>query len=924
MKFINIFTSRLKGKRRNRNIKHIICLFFLFLFIFNVFYFNDNIFQDFNNENEIFSRHNDNFDITDINLAAGPEIFVDPFKINFEKIWNFFSSKYESDLDMDIETYYRIGDNLGVVTDDKVYSVDNLLLYKTLLKDETDAFETYDSYLKLRASPLWYQNSIDQNEYGFVSSVDNTTGQVFDDTRYLIDNLTPIFLLIDNIGAEINSFSINSKYPKDSIEEVFYLINSSQFWDDTYEGFFDHNATTDKYAESNLYAILAALKIHKTYDQLSLDATIKDRAYELADITINKLLDELWDDLNGGFEYYRSNDWGPGAAGDNYKYLQTNALGIITLLEYWKESGMQDNSTYFTNATILFNKMDALWNSTTNAYEQFRDSIWTGKPLTSAGYINLEANSIMMSACLKLFEYTGNLSYYNRAWQLYNTFESSLYDTSVNSYRKSIYPIDNDKDFYANLKLCEAYLEAYNIYNNTRLNSLYNVTDQIPDFIFNQDTLNITSVYSYIKTDNFYNITTTNYEPFTVEYKIDDASISYIFKNPEQEIFNTITQQITSTNTTLLYDINDTLEIGSDYYLQIFANSTNFGSSHILKQFNVISGLINSSIQGLPQTLYQGPVVNVTIPINNTRSKDVNLTVSIEGAEIVTEIQNITFITNMLTNVSFNLTTTLGATIGPHTISFKFKEGNITYLEIDRVIDIGHSFDYSSFIYDSSIVNGGSAFVSMTLTNFLPNSTQAFNISYYQDDTVIHKEEIFLLENEIKPAYFILNYSETETHNINVTMKISKSETIFYIRQFTVEIMPKYEILSASFPEIIEQGKTAQFTLTIQNNQDKSESFTLYVNGEKVKTNLDGFGPGINIIVFKVTPGINPYEFGEKSYIFELRDNSNNPIARYYYEVQLELSSFNLIVFYILPVLIPICIVLIYKNKEIKQKLLRR
>ncbi|GAH47869.1 unnamed protein product, partial [marine sediment metagenome] len=35
-------------------------------------------------------------------------------------------------------------------------------------------------------------------------------------------------------------------------------------------------------------------------------------------------------------------------------------------------------------------------------------------------------------------------------------------------------------------------------------------------------------------------------------------------------------------------------------------------------------------------------------------------------------------------------------------------------------------------------------------------------------------------------------------------------------------------------------------------------------------------------------------------------------------------SSFNLIVFYILPVLIPICIVLIYKNKDIKQKLLRR
>jgi len=377
MNFINIFASRLKGKRRKRNFKYIICIFFVFLFIFNVFYFNDNIIQEFNNESENFSPD------SDINLAAGPEIFVDPFKINFEKMWNFFRSKYESDLDMDIETYYRRGNNLGVVTFDKVYSVDNLLLYKTLLKDKIDAYETYDSYLKLRDSPIWYQNAIDQNEYGFVRAVDNTTGQIFDDNRYLIDNLMPIFLLIDNIGTEINTISIDTKYPKDSIEEMFILINSSQYWDENYEGFFDYNSTTNKYAESNLYAVLAALKIHQIYDQLSLDNTIKNRAYELANITMNKLLDELWDNTNDGFEFYGKNDW-TSEPGSTYKYLQTNALGIITLLEYWKESGMQNDSAYFYNATLLFNKMDALWDSGFNAYEQFRDSSWIGIPIVNA------------------------------------------------------------------------------------------------------------------------------------------------------------------------------------------------------------------------------------------------------------------------------------------------------------------------------------------------------------------------------------------------------------------------------------------------------------------------------------------------------------------------------------------------------------
>ncbi len=824
---------------------------------------------------------------------------------------------------MDIETYYRIGNNLGVVTYDKVYSVDNLLLYKTLLKDETDAFETFDSYLKLRDSPLWYQNSIDQNEYGFVRAVDNTTGQIFDDNRYLIDNLMPIFLLIDNIGTEINSFSINSIYPKDSIEEVFYLINSSQFWDDTYEGFFDHNSTTNKYAESNMYATLAALEIRRIYDELNLDITIKNRAYELANITIDKLLNELWDNTDGGFEYYGLNDWSS-EPGSTYKYLQTNALGIITLLEYWIDSGMQNDSTYVKNATLLFNKMEALWDSGFNAYEQFRDSSWIGIPIINATYINLEANSMMMSACLKLFEYTGNLTYYDRAWQLYNTFESSFYDGAVNSYKTSIDPVDNDKNFYANLKLCEAYLNAYDVYNSTTLNSFYNVTNEIPDYIFNQDTLNITSIYSFIKSNQYYNVTTKTYEPFTIEYNIDDATISYIFKNPEKVILNTTTQQITDISTSLLYDITDTFEIGNGYYLQLFANCSNFGTAHVLKQFNVVSGLINHTIQGLPDILYQGPVLNITIPVNNTRNNDVNLTVSLEGDNIINEFQNITFNTLVLTNVSFNLTTTIGATIGPHSISINFKNGNITYLEIPIIIDIGHSFDYTNLIYESNIVSGESAFVSINLINFLPNSTQMFNVSFFEDDSLILKEETLLLENEIKSVYYNLYLTDTETHLVNVTMEISKGSTVFYTKQFYVEIIQKFEILSVFFPEIISQGVVAQFIMMIQNNQEQSESFTLYINGAPVETNIDGLGPGINRIVAEVIPSINPYDFGIVSYTFELRDSSGETVAQYYFEVRLELSPSNLVFFYIVPILIPIGVILLYKNKEIKHRLLRR
>ncbi|MHA1467487.1 MAG: hypothetical protein ACTSP6_05345, partial [Promethearchaeota archaeon] len=275
----------------------------------NAFYIDSNIKQDYSDSSDNFYQDFDIMDETDLNIAAGPEIFVDPFTVNFSNIWNFFRTNYKTDLDMDKDTYYRFGNNQGVVSFDKVYSIDNLLLYKTLLKGDTDALETFDTYLKLQESQLWYQDSINQNSYGFVRAVDNTTGDIFDDDRYLIDNLMPIFLLIENIGDQINSINIDSIYPKDSIDEIFTLINSSQFWDDDNEGFYNTNSSTDKYTESNLYSVLALLEIHRIYEQLGLNIDIKNRAYELANITMNKLVDKLWDNDYGGFEYYRLDNW---------------------------------------------------------------------------------------------------------------------------------------------------------------------------------------------------------------------------------------------------------------------------------------------------------------------------------------------------------------------------------------------------------------------------------------------------------------------------------------------------------------------------------------------------------------------------------------------------------------------------------------
>lgn len=923
MSHTNYCFLKLKSKMRGKQVKKLIVLCLLCILFLNFFYF----FNNTNQHNSTYyqsSSQNDN-EFISLESSAGIELFQDPFTINFEKIWQFFETKYLSSLDLNVDTFYREGDDIGTIIDDKIYPVDNLLLYNTILKSETNASETFRIYLDLKNSPFWYESDNSPFEYGFVHSVDNSTGEVFDSTRYLIDNLMPIFLLIENIGSEINTLNIDGIYPKNSIEEIFKLVNSTEFWDNAYNGFSDYN-TTDfsepKFTESNLYAILALLNIRHIYEELNLDSTIKNRAYELANITMNVLIEKMWDNSFKGFYYNAENDWTDILFGD-YKYLNVNALGIITLLEYWVETGMTNNSL-LTKAIEIYDKINqTLW--TTQGFQYYGDSTWSDAG-SSANRIDLEANALMMLACLKLFELSGNDTYYNQALFIHRNFENLFYDASVNAYDTSKGTVNNqDKNLNSNLRLVDSYLKAFELYNSTFLTSQYNVTEDIPDFIFNQDDINITSNYALKKDNYYYNTSTNSYEISTINYNISLADITYVFKYPNGSILETIEQQIVGDNITLLFDVNQSLPIGTGYYLHIYSNKTNFAMAYILKRFNVISGLINSSILGLSNTIYQGPTYNVTIPVNNTRNNNVTLTVSMEGDDINEKIQILTFDSMVLTNVSFNLTTILDANVGPHTLNFTFKEGNILYLEIIKVIEIGYSFDYTNFLYYSQVVSGDDVYVSMNVINFLPNSTQSLNISFSGDYIQDLKDEIYLNKNEIRTISYYLQVSDDLLNDIiEIHMEISKGNTVFYTKLFKIKIIPKFEILYVSFPSIITQGKSAYYIMIIRNNQEISELFSLYVNGIEKTTNINGLAPGENRIEVKVLPTINPYDFQSKSYTFTLKNSSGEIICQYYFEVDIQLSTFNLITFYLLPIILPIGIIFYYKNKEIKHRMLRR
>ncbi|MBA7554206.1 hypothetical protein ES705_46818 [subsurface metagenome] len=203
--------------------------------------------------------------------------------------------------------------------------------------------------------------------------------------------------------------------------------------------------------------------------------------------------------------------------------------------------------------------------------------------------------------------------------------------------------------------------------------------------------------------------------------------------------------------------------------------------------------------------------------------------------------------------------------------------------------------------------------MNVSFTGKTENSIETFN------------QEVTLDKKEIRSISFNLRTLENiENDIIKIEMNILQNTTIYYTEELTIEIIPKFEIISVSFPGTISQGAPAYFIATIKNNLENSEAFSLYVNGKLVQSNINELIPGENRIEKKIIPTHNPYEFGTKIYRIILEDSENKEIARFYFKVVLELSTFNLIIFYIVPVIIPIGIMLYFLNKQIKHKKLRR
>ena len=137
--------------------------------------------------------------------------------------------------------------------------------------------------------------------------------------------------------------------------------------------------------------------------------------------------------------------------------------------------------------------------------------------------------------------------------------------------------------------------------------------------------------------------------------------------------------------------------------------------------------------------------------------------------------------------------------------------------EADELVDLLVKVKSGDLIItDVTKLAGNLIEISMNLINNFPNETQSFNVSFSGNYVNDVKFLAFLEEKQIKTVFYnVFSVSFIPEDSIEIEMSISVGDTIFYTEILTVEIIPKFEIVSFEFSEDVIQGVNPRIIIII-------------------------------------------------------------------------------------------------------------
>lgn len=825
-------------------------------------------------------------------------------------------SPFFAHLEEDMELYLQLNDsvdgynedffhhaftnNAGFSITDYTHYASDLIYFLLGFKNTLADFETID----YTNTPLW-----DSSDGGFFTSMDRTLTAISEE-KTVFDNLLYILALLEGTEYLGNPTNLVGKITT----QWNAIVN--EFWDDTNNAF-DHSTEilTERYASDNFLGAFVAFSISKSS---LFTNTFRNQVKQYGLDIMTGFASSMYDSVSGRESFYNTSDLTNVATSD-YKYLYSNALGILALLEYNIQNGYEKNSIEVQQAEYIWRFLNQkFFNSTYNMY--MTETNFNGNILRDWDLYLLE-NAWMMKSTLNLFKHTGNTTYYDKAMELFNGIEHNIYDSVNGGYNTLIGSSVKTLDSYS--MLLYTLQDFYNIFTQSEINVVLNQTEyiyQIDEVLNFTLSYNITMEFSYPAVG----------ESWTISAPIENASIKYILRYAEN---NTIISINTSTTNAygqhlFLYDITNLTSL-YDYKLNILCNRTGFNAGTTVFQLPLSSGIDITKITPLFDILHQGESALINITYTSSRPDDIDAITTTSGENFVEQSSTRHIIkredeiegkieSSIITNITVRGNAELGNQFLEIIVLNNISES--IYLE-KYELEIYSTIEVVSILVDQYLVAFSSVDVILTLRNHRRLENESLNIEINGSAFVYSNFSVQdIAPQSVKNIVLSLTPNEnTKMGPLHFMLTIWRFSINIYSQEFTINAVPEVDILEINSDNLkVIQGQSPTVTIRLFNYNESVKQIRVTSNGNEVLNRVVPTGESL-IQVNMAKPIRNPYNIGELIYELNIYDSLGNLLATKVITVDIKPSPLNIFLFYVLPILIPIGVVVYFKYKESEQ-----
>jgi len=792
------------------------------------------------------------------------------------------------------------------ITDDNYFATDLIYFLMGFGNSLTDI-----DLVDYSGTPLW-----DSTNGGFYTKTLDSFTNVSTEKK-VFDNLLYILALLE--GAE--SASQTGTLANKITTQWYDIVNT--FWDNTNNAFNHSNANLDeRYSADNFLGAVVAFSIAKSplFTQ-----TVRDSAAVFGDEIMATFNSEMYDAISGQEGFYNTSDIENNKIGSNNKNLLTNALGILALLEWNIQNGYEIDSTEVLQAesiwrflnTQLFDGIDELYITETN----FDGNIVVNSDMY------LVQNAWMLKASLELFKHSGNTTYYIGALENFDGIEKTLYDQTNYGYNSLAGSSEKNLDGYG--MLINSLTDFYEIFIESEIIIDFNQSEYINQL---DPFMNLTLAYN-ITMDFSYSVLG---ESWSIAAPIYDASINYVLRYAENTTIISSESQVTdaSGENIYLYDLS-TLSSYHQYELYIQCNRTGFNIGVDKVTIPLVSGIEIVDIElvedpyHFDEPLRQGYSVDYNITYTSSRTDNLNATTITAGEQFIEETSVHHIIlredeidgkkeSSIITSVTAKDLAEIGNQILEIAVLNNDSEA-IFYAEL--VLEIKSVVEIETILTNEYLLDFNPADLMLTFFNHHGTDNQTVTveitgIAFEYSNTLVED----LLPQTRRDLLLPLIPNELAKMGLlDFNLTIMRGDVIIFTQNLSIQAVPEIEILSITTQELsVLQGQAPTVTVELYNYNSSHKHIFVNSNGDQVLDKMVIFGE--TRFVVELDKKIrNPYNVGDEVYEVEIWDDEGNLLATKVITVNVKPSTLNIFLFYVLPILIPVGVIVYFKYKELEQ-----